>query len=138
MPQTLPTLESEVQAIAENEARAMSTGDIQLYFSLLADDAIYLPPNSSRKQGEELRTRLREFLENFTVEWLRFDHGATLVAGDLATHDYSYAMVSTPKDESEPIISAGKGLLVCRLIRGEWKIVRNIWNQDPHERPGVR
>ncbi len=138
MPQTLPTLETEVQSLAEAEARAMSSADVALYFSLLSDDAIYLPPNSTSKSGKQLRSWLKEYLENFKVEWLHFTHEATIVDGDLATHDYSYGMVSTPRDEGEPIIAYGKGLLVCRREHGFWKIIRNIWNAAPHQRPGVR
>ncbi len=138
MPQTLPTLETEVEAVVESESRALSSGDIELYLSLLADDAIYFPPSSSAKRGHELRTWLQEFLGNHKVEWQSFTHGETMVAGELATVDYSYGMVSTPKDETEPIISYGKGVIVCRREHGAWKIVRNIWNAAPHQRPGVR
>ena len=138
MPQTLPDIETEVHAIAEAESRAMSTGDVELYFSLLAKDAIYFPPSSSPKTGDDLRAWLKEFLGSHKVEWQYFTHGQTIVDGDLATHDYGYGMVSTPKDESEPIIGYGKGMLVCRRERGAWKIVRNIWNAAPHQRPGVR
>ncbi len=138
MRHTLPTLETEIEALAEAESRAMSSGDIELYLSLLADDAVYFPPNSSAKSGEELRNWLKEFLSNHKVEWQYFTHGVTIVDGELATHDYAYGMVSTPKNEGEPIIGYGKGMIVCRRTHREWKIVRNIWNAAPHQRPGVR
>jgi len=138
MPHPLPTLEAEVQAVAEDESHALSTGDIELYLSLLADDAVYHPPNSSPKSGEALRHWLTEFLANHKVEWQHFTPGETIVGGELATLDYTYAMVSTPKDEGEQLIGYGKGMIVCRREHGTWKIVRNIWNAAPHQRPGMR
>jgi ketosteroid isomerase-like protein len=136
---TLYNVESEVVAVAEQESQAISSSDLELYYSLLANDAIYFPPNAAAKTGEELRAWLKDFLSHFRVEWLGFNHGSTVVDRHLATHDYSYGMKSTPKAGGDPIVSYGKGLLILRCgVDGSWKIIRNIWNASPQERPGVR
>jgi ketosteroid isomerase-like protein len=132
-------VEAEVTAVAEQESRAMSTGNVELYLSLLTDDCIFFPPNAAAKTGEELRTWLRDFLEHYTVEWIGFHHGTTLVDGNLASHDYWYAMKTTPIEGGDPIVACGKGMQVMRYgRRGNWKIVRNIWNASPQERTGGR
>lgn len=121
-----------VLAVTDEEMSAMASGDIHRYFSILADDAVFMPPNAPAKRGEELRCWLRDFLERFTTEWLYTADGETVVLGDLAYHDYIYSMRFTPKGGGEPGIGHGKGLHILRREpSGEWKIVRNIWNAAP-------
>ena len=116
----------------EEEMLAMSSGDIDRYFAILAVDAVLLPPNTTAKRGQELRSWLKDFLDHFGVQWLRFAHGETVVVGDLAYHEYEYSMKSTPKEGGEPAIGHGKGLHVLRREPdGAWKVVRNIWNSTP-------
>lgn len=110
----------------------MSTGDMRRYLAILADDAVFMPPNSAAKSGDELRAWLREFVEGFKTEWLAFAHGETIVAGDFAFHDYTYSMRYTPRAGGEPGIGHGKGLhILRRQPDGSWKLVRNIWNARP-------
>lgn len=128
---TFSSVEPVLQA-AEREKTAMAASDMALYLSVLADDALFMPPGTAAKCGEELRAWLRAFLENFTTEWLRFQHGETVVAGNLAFHDYYYSMKVTPKAGGEATIGHGKGLHVLRREgNGAWKIVRNVWNAVP-------
>ena len=44
-----------VLAAADQEASAISTGDAGFYFTILTEDAVFMPPNSMPKSGEELR-----------------------------------------------------------------------------------
>ncbi len=110
----------------------MRRGDCDQYFAILAADAVFLPPNTTGKKGEQLRAWLKDFLQHFTVEWLEIVDGETMVAGDFACHDYAYRMKSTPRTGGEPVFGRGKGLEVFRREPdGAWKIVRNIWNAVP-------
>jgi ketosteroid isomerase-like protein len=114
------------------EVEVVASGDIPGYLSLLANDAAFLPPNSTPKSGEELRTWLRQFLEECSVDWLEFTHGKTVISGDLAVHDYSYTWRVTNKGDGHTILSHGKGIQVYRRVcTSEWKLLRNIWNADP-------
>lgn len=122
----------KVIAVADQEAAAMQSGDMKEYLTILSDDAVFMPPNTLAKQGEELRQWLREFVNSNRVEWPRFEHGETIVAGDLAFHEYVYTMKATPKAGGQPAVGYGKGLQVLRReADGAWKILRNIWNARP-------
>lgn len=122
----------QVIAVTDQEKAAMSSGDTDQYFAILAADAVFLPPSTTAKTGEALRAWLKDFLDHFEVEWLKCVDGETVVMGDCAYHDYAYRMKSTPKAGGEPVFGNGKGLHVLRREKdGSWKIVRNIWNATP-------
>ena len=122
----------KIIAVADQEAASMQHGNMSTYLTILCDDAVFLPPNTAAKQGEELRQWLREFVDGNTVEWPRFEHGATMIAGHLAFHEYIYTMKVTPKAGGQPATGYGKGIQVFRRERdGSWKILRNIWNARP-------
>jgi ketosteroid isomerase-like protein len=122
----------KVIALSEREAAVMQTGDMNQYLTILSKEAVFMPPNTSAKRGEQLRQWLREFVNSNLVEWPRFEHGETMVAGDLAFHEYVYTMKVTPKSGGAPAVGHGKGLHVLRReADGEWRILRNIWNASP-------
>ncbi|MGB9071817.1 MAG: DUF4440 domain-containing protein [Terriglobales bacterium] len=122
----------KVIAVSEMEAAAMQSGDMNEYLTILCEDAVFLPPNTPAKRGEELRQWLREFVNSNLVEWPKFEHGETIVAGDLAFHEYVYTMKVTPKSGGQPAVGYGKGLHVLRReTDGAWKVLRNIWNARP-------
>ena len=121
-----------VLAAAEQEVQAAANNDVAAYFATLAEDAVYLAPNTMAKEGQELRHWLREFLEGFRIEWLEYAHGTIEVRGDLAYQDYSYTWRVSPKFGGDGPVTRGKGVLVLRRESdGGWKIVRNVWNADP-------
>jgi ketosteroid isomerase-like protein len=125
----MPDTNPEIAALTQREVNACAAGDIGLYLSILADDAVYMPPNTPAKTGEELRRWLGEFIADFTVEWQEFVHGETVVSQDLAFHDNAYRWTVTPKTGGQPVQGHGKGLhIACRQADGAWKLVRNIWN----------
>jgi len=121
-----------ISALINQEVNAVSAGDVETYHALLTDDAVFMPPNSPAKTGEELRHWLRDFLECFTVEWMEFIHGNIEVTGDLAFHEYTYKWRVTPKEGGKTNVSGGKGIHIVRRQRdGSWKIAREIWNANP-------
>lgn len=121
-------------AVSDQEAAVMRSGDMSTYLAILCEDAVYLPPNASTKRGEELRQGLREFVNSNLVEWPRFEHGETIIGGDLAFHEYIYTMKVTPKAGGQPATGYGNGMQVLRReADGAWKILRNIWNARPAE-----
>ena len=129
---TLEDDRAQVMAAAEREAAVIAAGDIDRYLDLLADDAVFLPPNTAAKTGSELRAWLREFLATSSVEWLEYVDGATVVSSDLAFHDYAYVWNVTPKSGARPILGRGKGIQVfSRQPGGAWKLLRNVWNANP-------
>jgi ketosteroid isomerase-like protein len=122
----------QVVAVTDEEVAAISAGDFDRYLAILTDDAVYLPPNLPPKNGKELHAWLRDFLERFSIEWLRFIHDETVVVGDLAYHRYTYGWRVTPKAGGEPIVGHGKGMQILRgKPGGPWKLSRSIWNAIP-------
>jgi ketosteroid isomerase-like protein len=116
----------------EREKSAAVTGDAELYFSALAGDALFLPPNTTAKTGAELRSWLKEFIDGFRVEWLRFESSELQVSGEIAYHIYAYRWRVTPVAGGEPTVASGKGLhILRRQPDGSWKIARELWNSTP-------
>ncbi len=117
-------IDAEVEAIAED--------DIDSYLPLLSEDARFLPPGLPSLGGEELRAWLREYLDEWRVEWLAYHHNETEAVGDLAFHRYSYSWRLEPKRGGQLQVSHGKGLhILRRSADGEWKIAREAWNDRP-------
>jgi ketosteroid isomerase-like protein len=133
MPESIwETDQQKVIAVTDEEAAAIETGDAQRYLALLADDALFMPPNSLAKQGEELREWLCDFVERYRVHYLRLTHDETVVEGSLAYHRFTYGWNVTPREGGETLTGHGKGLhILRRQPDGAWKIAREIWNAIP-------
>jgi ketosteroid isomerase-like protein len=124
--------------VTEAEMAAVSKADVAGYFSLLAADAVFMPPNTLPKEGDELRHWLRDFLERFRAEWLEYVHDEIVVLGDLAYHRYTYRWRVTPRSGGEPVLGQGKGLQILRRQSdAPWRLTRSIWNANPAA-PGSR
>ena len=53
------------------------------------------------------------------------------VVNDLAYHVYNYVWSVTPRKGGETIKGQGKGMHILRRTeKGEWKIAREIWNNN--------
>jgi ketosteroid isomerase-like protein len=122
----------QVMAASDEEANAIVAGDAERLFKILADDAVMFPPNLPAKTGDDLRQWLREFLARVTIETLESAHGETVVAGDIAYHEYTCTWRVTPKAGGQPTVAHFKGLHIARrLPDGSWKLAKNIWNSSP-------
>jgi ketosteroid isomerase-like protein len=124
--------EAAIIMVVDQETAAASGGDVKAYEAILADDAVFMPPNGHSRSGTDLRVWLRQFLERFAVEWLSFEHGDVMVDGRHGYHCYEYIWRVTARDVGETTINKGKGLHVMRReAYGSWKILREIWNASP-------
>jgi ketosteroid isomerase-like protein len=118
--------------IAAEEAAAIEAGDFKRYFGLLAEDALFMPPNLHSKSGKELRAWLRDFLERNNVEYLKLTDDETVIESNLAYHRFTYGWKVTPKAGGETKVGHGKGMhILYRRPDGAWKIIREIWNDIP-------
>jgi ketosteroid isomerase-like protein len=118
--------------LTEEEAAAIAAGDLARYLSLLAVDAVFMPPNSSERTGQDLRQWLGEFLQNVEIEYHSLHHGETLVAGDAAWHVFTCSWTASPRSNPQPALLHFKGVhLLRRQPDGSWKITREIWNVSP-------
>ena len=124
--------QQQVHELTEAEALAIECNDADRYFSLLSDDAQFMPPSVASKTGDDLRQWLRDFLQRVTIKYIEFAHGETVVREDLACHSYTCRWTATPKSGGPPAQMAFKGMHVLRRQPGgSWRISRSIWNTDP-------
>jgi len=122
----------EITAVIDEEAAAIAAGDLARYLPLLADEAVFMPPNSPERKGEELRRWLGEFLHNVAVEVHSMQHVETQVVGNLALHAFRCSWTATAKSDPKPALLHFKGLHVLRRQPNcSWKIAREIWNLSP-------
>ncbi|MFH1851231.1 MAG: nuclear transport factor 2 family protein [Candidatus Neomarinimicrobiota bacterium] len=121
-----------VLAVIEREISAAERSDFAAYESVLGGNCVFMPPNSISKSGNELRGWLKIFLDHFSVQWLEFTHDDISIAGDLAVHSYTYRWQVTSKTNGSENSIAGKGIhILRRMSPGDWKIIREIWNDSP-------
>lgn len=121
-----------VLAAVNLEAQAIEAGDPRTYCSLLASDAVFLPPNTSPKIGDELRKWLADFLAGTRVEYLNNVDVETVIESSLAYHVFTCTWRVAPRAGGEPKILHFKGLHILRReAGGAWKIAREIWNTSP-------
>jgi ketosteroid isomerase-like protein len=127
--------QQEIQRITETvdaEVAAIADDDIDSYLTLLSEDALFLPPGLPSIGGEELHTWLREFLEQWRIEWLAYNHNETEAGAVFAFHRFSYSWRLEPKGGGELRVSHGKGLHILRRSADDsWKIARKVWNDRP-------
>jgi len=121
-----------IESVIDAEVEAMADDDIDSYLPLLSEDALFLPPGLPPIRGEELHAWLREFHNQWRVEWLAYHHNETEAIGDLAFHRFSYSRRLEPKSGGQLQVSHGKGLHILRRSGdGNWTIARETWNDRP-------
>ena len=135
------TDQQKIIALVEQEVGALSGRiGVERFFDILTDDAVLMPPGITPKKGTELRGWLRDFVEHFSVEWMKWVSLEVVVAGDMAFHSYAYSWRVTRKagkppasaHSGAPTIAHGKGLHIFRREPGgPWKLAREMWNSSP-------
>ncbi len=67
----------------------------------------------------------------FSVTFDLYETDEIEVAGDLTYERYTGRWTVTPKDGSDAVEQAFKGIhILRRQTDGSWKIARDIWNSD--------
>lgn len=118
-----------IRKVTERIVTAMNEGDIQSFFAVISDDAVFFPPNEPPKSGNELRNWMNNFLNQHNVHFDSYVDEEIVLAGDLAINHYSYEWTVTPKAGGESMIGQGHGIRVLKLqADGSWKIGREIWS----------
>ncbi len=110
---------------AEAWQEAFNAGDIEAVAALYTEDARMLPPNGPMGTGRQaVRTDLQGLLDaglSGTLDTLE-----TMVAGDLGYRLGTYVLNTSEGS----VADKGKFIEVWRLVDGEWKISRDIYNSD--------
>lgn len=129
---TDPTQRAHVIAVADEENKSISEGELSRFLAILADDCVMMPPNSEPVSGPKLKNWMSAFFETTAVTTLHYDHRDVVIAGDWAWHEYACQWKVKPKAGGPVATPRFKGLHIMRRASdASWRIVRNIWNLDP-------
>ena len=137
--QTAPTPEPKrdvaadikaINALGNQYAAAVNSGDAAAVAATYADDGIEMPPNEAALEGKQAIQASYEamFKENAVKCTLTLLE--TQVAGDWAYGRGNYTLTVTPKS-GKAIEESGKYLsIVKRQPDGSWKTYRDIYNSN--------
>lgn len=125
----------DVQAIRawlDGYVAAVNAGDLDAWASLIADDAVVMPPDELPISGiDTLRPLYETVFRTYSFDFNpRVDE--VVVAGDLAVLRAFFEETFTPTGEGGPVEMSGSWLVVLRKqTDGSWKLWRNMWGAIP-------
>lgn len=121
-----------VKAVADEEFRAMASGDVPAFLHLLAPDVVFFPPNEPPKAGSAVAPWIGDFLSGYTVEFEQHHHDEVLLADDWALLRTGFRWRVTPRAGGDAFARLGN---TVRLFRrddgGAWQLAREIWTTYP-------
>jgi ketosteroid isomerase-like protein len=120
-----------VQAVADEEFRAMASGDVAAFLRLLAADVVFLPPNEAPKSGSAVAPWIEEFLRGYTVEFQLHHHDDVFLAGSWALLRTSFRWRVAPRAAGDALVRLGSTVRLFRQDAGVWKLAREIWATYP-------
>jgi ketosteroid isomerase-like protein len=125
---------NSIRNVIKMELATVEEGDADGFFSILTEDAIFLPPDDTVKQGDQLRRWMREFLEAYTIKTISYREEELVISADFAFERYSLLWSVTPRAGGESNLANLKGIHVLqRDSDGQWKIAHEIWNANPSQ-----
>src|SRR6266436_1301135 len=129
------TRAQDERAIRDADAatlKAAQANDVDGAVANYADDASWLPPNSSLVHGKAaIRAGWAKLIGNpgFTIDW-QIDKLEVGRAGDLAYTIYTYQMAFDGAN-GKPITDQGKDMAIWKKQSdGAWKMVADTFNSD--------
>jgi uncharacterized protein (TIGR02246 family) len=121
-----------VTAVADDEFRAMASGDVEAFARLLAPDAIFFPPNEPPRSGADIAPWIRAFLGAYAVSFEEQRHDDVLLADGWALLRTGFRWKVTPRAGGAPIDRRGNTVRVFHQDEsGAWRLAREIWTTYP-------
>ena len=118
-----------IRTITKHIVEAMNRGDVEAFFDVISEDAVFFPPNEPAKRGEALRQFMTEFLDQYTVHFDRYVDEEIEVAGEVAVNHYSYRWTVAEKTGGEPQTAEGHGIRILKQqADATWKITHEMWS----------
>ena len=118
-----------IRTITQHVVEAMNRGDVEAFFDVVSEDAVFFPPNEPAKRGEELREFMSDFLDQYTVHFDRYVDEEIEIAGELAINHYTYRWTVATKTGGEPRTAEGHGIRILKhQADGTWKITHEMWS----------
>ena len=117
-------------ALRQSIICAVKAGDIDTLVSLVADDAVVMPPNDTTIYGrDEWRGWWEEYYQYFAVAAISESEREVAVNGDFVIERSGYMAAVAPVSGGSRIRDDGRFLTIWkRQADGSWKIWRMMWN----------
>jgi uncharacterized protein (TIGR02246 family) len=131
------TTEADIAAINEiwiQYAGSFSSGDLDSWISLWADNGVQMPPDIPARIGkEQIREAMKPVFDQMNLDIAIQSIEDAKVYGDLGLTRCTYTLKITPKAGGETInaMPDGKALtLFERQSDGSWKIIYDCFNSN--------
>jgi uncharacterized protein (TIGR02246 family) len=140
------TIGGETAAVREVSAaidRAFVAGDAAALAALVAEDAVWMPPDEPTLVGRAaVRTRYEELFRELHGRFRDVSHTLEVdevrVCGDWAMSRGRYRLELSLPSVPRPIVITGKNVHSYRRApRGTWLVSSDIWNADAPARRGL-
>jgi ketosteroid isomerase-like protein len=126
--------EADVRSLNDLQKRvdaAIVSGDIETYVTLIAADAVLMPPDSPSVMGREaIREWSRNNARAHVFEAYEPSDAELTIAGDWAFRRASFRVRLAPRSGGPTIRDAGKFIIIYQRQQDGWKVARDIWNSD--------
>jgi len=121
---------AQMQAGTRAWTAAYNAGRVEPILALYGPDAVVMPPDAPLAAGADaIRAWATADVAAAQAAHLRIlpTEGAAGVAGDLGWNSGVFKIV----DASGSTVGTGKFVEVWRRDHGQWRMIRDIWNNDP-------
>ena len=107
-------------------------GDTEHYLTLLADDAVLMPPNAPVVVGKDaIRKWSQEMSKLFRIDRYAQIDDEVVVNGNWAFRRATYNWSLTSLASGKSLRDSGKFIIIYRRQPdGSWRVARDIWNSD--------
>ena len=110
----------------------MAAGDLDGFLRVLTPDVVFFPPNVAPKSGAEVEPWIREFLNDYAVEFQEHHHDEVLVAAQWALLRTSFRWKVGHRASGDGSIRLGNTVRVFRQdSANSWRLAREIWTTYP-------
>lgn len=124
---------SDIAMVIESYGEYANTHDAEGYVSLYAEDVLWSPPNGpDQTDTEGIQTAIQGLFDRLEFD-VEPQADEIQVLGDHAYVIGTINGVLTPRSGDDPLTVHFRILWILHSEQGEWKIIRQIWNNKPIE-----
>lgn len=122
------SVEEEFTKAAMGFEEAYQQADLDRTIDFYTENAVSQPPGYRTDVGKEaIRASYQAFFETYDLK-RDFKLAGIKIEGDTGTRFGEWTQVLTPKAGGDPITEVGRCVVGFQKIKGEWKVVWEIWN----------
>jgi uncharacterized protein (TIGR02246 family) len=109
---------------------ATEAGDVELYASHIADDAVFMGPGAPAVSGKEaIVASVAEYFAGWDFSIPSWTTHEIIVSGDMAIHRYSNVAIFSPKGGGDSFELDRKNMdILQRQPDGRWLVYRHMFN----------